>query len=129
MTSTDINELRDFISGELDKVHVRLDEVHVGLDEVRHFISGELDKVHVRLDEVHVRLDGVREDQARLEALSARHFASIESRFGGVESRLTRVEIIQEAMRSDFRVFGEDLRSTNRRLDDLREDMNRRSPE
>jgi archaellum component FlaC len=99
MTSTDINELRDFISGELDKVHVRLDEV--------------------------------RKDQARLEALSARHFASIESRFGGVESRLggvesrlTRVEILQEAMRSDFRVFGEDLRSTNRRLDDLREDMN-----
>jgi hypothetical protein len=39
--------------------------------------------------------------------------------------RLTRVETQFEEMRSDFRAFGEGLRSANQRREELRSDMNR----
>ena len=78
---------------------------------LRDFISVEFGKVHDRVDQVNAA-------QLDFQAHVATHF-------GEVYTRLSRVEIQQEEMRSDFRAFGEGLQSTNRRIDELRSDMDR----
>ena len=111
MTPAEIVELREFISGELQKVHNRVDQVTTRLDRVnagqldfQKYVAGHFGKVYTRLDDVTTGLDGV-------------------------TTRLSRVETQFEEMRSDFRAFGEELGSTNRRAEELRSDMERGTEE
>ncbi|MCJ7628516.1 MAG: hypothetical protein MUO50_09030 [Longimicrobiales bacterium] len=55
----------------------------------------------------------------------AGHFGTVYTRLDDVSTRLSRVETQFEEMRGDFRAFGEELGSANRRTEDLRSDMNR----
>jgi len=93
MTSVEIAELREFISGELQKVNTRVDQVYAGQLDFQEYVAGHFGKVYTRLDDV--------------------------------SSRLSREETQREEMRSDFRAFGEGLGSTNRRIEELRSDMDR----
>lgn len=99
MTSAEIAELRDFISGGLGKVHTRLDG-----------LGGRLGRVEDALSEL-------RDDQHRFQDHVARHFTDF-------STRLRQVEIVGEAMRHDFRSFGESLTDVDRKVDELRSDMN-----
>ncbi|MCJ7627687.1 MAG: hypothetical protein MUO50_04785 [Longimicrobiales bacterium] len=85
--------------------------------ELRKFIAGELRKVHDRVDQVYAGLLAFQEQVAG-------HFGTVYTRLDDVTTRLSRVETQFEEMRSDFRAFGEELRSTNRREEELRSDMN-----
>jgi len=107
VTPSETAELRDFISGEVQGVHSRLDGV-----------GGKVDGLHSRLDGVDGKLDGLREDQARMESLAAGQVADI-------ESRLTKAATAREETRRDFGAFREALESTNRRLDESRDDLRR----
>ena len=107
MTPAEIGELREFISGELRRVHDRVDQIHTRVDQVyagqldfQEHVTGHFGKVYTRLDDVTTRLDDV-------------------------TTRVSRLETQFEEMRSDFRAFGEGLGSANQRREELRCDMNR----
>ena len=128
MTSAEIAELREFLSGELQMVHTRFDGVDGRLDQVDgrlDGIDGRFDQVEGGLAEVRKRVDKVRVEQQAFEGLVAHHFEVVYTRLGDVSTRLSRAETKREEMRSDFRVFGEGLGSTNRRIEELRSDMDR----
>ena len=139
MTSPEIAELREFISGELQKVITQVDQTSAEIAELHEFISGELQKVHTRFDgvdgrldqvegglaEVRTGVDQVQVEQQAFQAHVAHHFGAVYTRLDDVSTRLSREETKHEEMRSDFRVFGEGLGSTNRRIEDLRSDMDR----
>ena len=128
MTSVEIAELREFISGELQKVHTRFDGVDGRLDQVDgRFgqVDGRLDQVEGGLAEVRTGVDQVQVEQQAFQAHVAHHFGAVYTRLDDVSTRLSREETKHEEMRSDFRVFGEGLGSTNRRIEDLRSDMDR----
>jgi hypothetical protein len=107
MTSADIAELREFISGELQKVHTGLEQVNT------------------RLDQVNTQVDKVYAGQLDFEKHVASHFGEVYNRLDNLSSRLSREGTQREEMRSDFRVFGEGLGSTNRNIEGLRSDMDR----
>ena len=107
MTSAEIAEPREFISGELQKVHTRFDGVDGRLDQM----DGRLDQVDGRLDqvkgglaEVRKRVDQVRIDQEAFHAHVAHHFGAVYTRLDDVSARLSRAETKREEMRSDFRL-------------------------
>jgi len=77
--------------------------------ELREFISGELQKV--------------RTDQLDFQQHVGTHFAKVYKGLNDVSSRLSRQETRSEKMQSDFRAFGEDLQSTNRKLEDDQSEM------
>ena len=100
------------MDGRFDQVDGRLDQV-----------DGRLDQVDGGLAEVRKRVDQVQVDQEAFEAHVAHHFEVVYTRLDDVSARLSRAETKREEMRSDFRVFGEGLGSTNRRIEELRSDM------
>lgn len=107
MAPTEIAELREFISGELRKVHIRFDGMDVRFDQV----DGRLDRMDQRFE------------QHAFQAHTAKHVGAVCTRLDDVSARLSRVEVQGEEMRSDFRAFGEALLATNRGLDQFRSDM------
>ncbi len=140
MTPSEIAELREFISRELQKVHDGLGGVEGRLDGV----ENRLDGIEGRLDGIEGRLGGV---EGRLGGVEGR-LGGVEGRIGGVEGelrefrseqldfqglvsrhfvefsrRLRGVEVGQEEMRSDFKALGDGLQGTNRRLDEFREEV------
>ena len=106
MTSADIVELRSFISGEFGNIHSRLD-----------VMDGRFDAMEGRLGRVEDALSELRDDQRGFQDYVVRDFADF-------STRLRRVEVTGEAMRHDFRVFGEGLTGVDRKVDVLRLDMN-----
>ncbi|MDP2954963.1 MAG: hypothetical protein Q8N53_00965 [Longimicrobiales bacterium] len=115
MTLVEIAELRDFITGELQKVHTGLAEVRTGLGEVRTGLAevrGEVAEVRTGLAEVRETQRDAQEEQIRFQDLVARHHAE-------TWARLSQVVTV-EAMRRDFQAFGEALSATDRRLDEFR---------
>lgn len=105
MTSAEISELREFISGELRKVYE-------GLGELR----GEVGELRGGLAELTARVDQMHDEQLRFQELVGRHF-------GDVLSRLGKVEILGEARDHDFKVFGESLQGVDQKLDAFREEV------
>lgn len=59
----------------------------------------------------------------------ARQFLEVFRRLVALEERLRALGADFDRMRGDFKAFGEGLQATNRRLDALAEDMNRRFDE
>jgi len=112
MTPSETAELREFISGELQKVHGRFDGVDSRFDGV----DGCLDGIDGRLDEV-------RTDQLDFRQQVDNHFAKVYEGLNDVSTRLARQETQGEEMRKDFRAFGENLESTNRRVEELQTQM------
>jgi len=108
MTPSEIAELREFISGELQKVHTRFD----GVDG--------------RFDGIDEQLDQVRTDQLDFQQHVGTHFAKVYEGLNDVSSRLSHQETRSEEMRNDFRAFGENLESANRKIGDLRAEMDTR---
>ena len=98
MTSAEIAELREFISGELQKVHTRFDGV-----------DGRFDQVEGGLAEVRERVDQVQVEQQAFQAHVVHHFDVVYTRLDDVSARLSRAETKREEMRSDFRVFVEGM--------------------
>lgn len=97
--------------------------------DLRDFISGEMQKVHVRLDRMEARQDRMKADHLEFQALVAKHFEQVYALLGDMQGRMARLETRMEDLQSDFRALGEDLRSTNGRLDEFREETNRRFDE
>ncbi len=91
MTSTQIAELRDFISGELGKVHGRFDGVDRRLERVESRLDrldSRLDGVGGRLDQMDIRLDGV---GGRLDQMDTR-LDRMDGRFDQMDGRLDRMD-------------------------------------
>ena len=72
---------------------------------LRDFISVGFGKVCDRLDQVYAA-------QLDFQARVATHFGEVCTRLDLLSTRLSRLEVQQEEMRSDFRAFGEGLRSS-----------------
>ena len=98
MTPAEIAELREFISGELGKVHEGQGQLRSGLADLT-----------ARVNEMH-------EEQLLFQEHVGRHF-------NDVLSRLSKVEIIGEARDHDFKVFGESLQGVDRKLEAFREEV------
>jgi len=113
VTPVEIAELRNFITGELQKVHGGLAEVRGGLAEVR----GGLAEVRGGLAEVRETQREAEEEQGRFQDLVARHHADISGRLAQV--------VTVEAMRHDFKAFGERLSGTDRQVDEFRSEVGR----
>jgi len=128
VTPSEFAQLRDLIvgvAGEVRRVHERLDGVEA------------------RLDRMESRLDGLEHDQLAFQAVVAKHFLEVFRRLDALEERQRALEERQRALeegqrklgtdfdqiRGDFKAFGEGLQATNRRLDALAGDMNRRFDE
>jgi archaellum component FlaC len=156
MAPSEIAELKDFLSGELRKIHTRFDGVDTRFDGMDTRFDGmdtRFDGMDTRLDRMDVRFDGIdaRLDRmdVRLEAVEgglvelrekvdevqleqhafqahvADQFGTVHARLDSVSARLSRVEVLGEEMKSDFRAFGEALQVTNRRIDEFRLDVER----
>jgi archaellum component FlaC len=80
MAPSEIAELRDFISGELRKVHTRFD----GMDGRFDGIDGRLDGIDGRLDGMDGRFDGI---DGRLDGIDGR-LDGIDGRLDGIDGRL-----------------------------------------
>lgn len=105
MTPSEIAELREFISAEFQKTHDRMEGVEQGQARPEH-----------RMGDVEGELREFRFEQLAFQAHVAWHFVEQSQLLG-------RIEVGQEQMRNDFRVFGEGLQATNRRLDAFREEV------
>jgi archaellum component FlaC len=81
MPPSEIAELRDFISGELRKVHTRFDGIDTRLDGM----DKRFDGIDTRLDGMDKRFDGI---DTRLDGMDKR-FDGIDTRFDGIETRWT----------------------------------------
>ena len=105
MAPSEIAELKDFISGELQKVHTRFDGVDTRLDGMDRRFDGidvRLDRMDKRFDGIDVRLDGMdkRFDgiDVRLDGMDRRfdgmdrRFDGMDRRFDGIDGRLDGVE-------------------------------------
>lgn len=106
-------------------------------------VVGEVRRVHERLDGLDARLDRVERDQLAFQELVAKYFLEGFRRLGALEGRQQALEERQRAleeglralgtdfdqMRGDFKSLGEALQATNRRIDALAEEMNRRFDE
>lgn len=105
MTSAEIADLKQFTVDELGKVHLRLDGIERRSQDFEALVAQHFTAVYGRLDALERRMD------------------TLEQRMDDFERRLTRVEIIQEQMRDDFRAFGEALVSISRTLEEFRDEM------
>jgi len=114
MAPSEIAELRDFISGELQKVHIRFDGVDTRLDG----LDGAVAELREKVEEVHF-------EQHAFQSHVAQQFGAVYARLDDVSARLSRVEVMGEEMKSDFRAFGEALQGMNRRIDEFRSDVER----
>ena len=91
MAPSEIAELKDFISGELQRVHIRFDGMDTRLD----WMDKRFDRIDTRFDGIDTRLDGIdkRFDgiDGRLDGMDKR-FDRIDGRLDGMDERLRGVE-------------------------------------
>ena len=139
MTPAEIIELREFLSGELGKIHKGQDELSGGLAALRGEVGqlrggvaelhgevgelrggvaelrGEVGELRSGLADLAARVDEMREEQDRFQNLVGRHFNDVLSRLG-------KVETAGDARDHDFKVFGEGLQGVDRKLEAFREE-------
>ena len=132
MTPVEIAELRDFITGELQKVHGALAELRGDVTELRGDVTelrgdgaemraglaelrGDGAEMRAGLAEVREAQRAAEEEQSRFQDLVARHHAEVTERLAQV--------VTVESMRRDFQAFGEAQSATDRHLDGFRAEV------
>jgi chromosome segregation ATPase len=118
MTPVEIAELRDFITGELQKVHGALAELRGDVTELRGEVTelrGDGAEMRAGLAEVREAQRAAEEEQSRFQDLVARHHAEVTERLAQV--------VTVESMRRDFQAFGEAQSATDRHLDGFRAEV------